>query len=910
MDEEFHFGPYVLRVGKRTVLMNGKPIPLGSRALDILIYLVRNAGELQTNAAIIKNSWPDTYVDEANLRVHISALRRALGDTKREPQFIANVPGRGYAFIGPLSSHVDDTLAGSEGGAERVLHPPSLIGRDEAVAALLAQLAATRLLTITGPGGIGKTAIARAVVERFGQRALWIDLAQVENGGALAGLVGARIDVGSKTEELVAIVSARLNERNLLLVLDSCEHIVGDVAAFAEAVIRAPGPARVLATSREPLRAQGERVHRVPPLDLPDGENSENGLAAMSDASMSSAVRLFVDRADACLGGYHLTDADAPFVVDICSRLDGIPLAIELAASRLETMGVEALALSLRDGFRVLSRGTRTALPRHRTLRATLDWSYDLLSEDERTTLQALSLARGWFTMEVVGALAGGDKIEDIVDDLVAKSLVVADARGRRTRFKLLDTTRHYAREKLAASGRGDHILKSAALFLTRRLAEAEDEILSVSLEEWSHDYGQHLPLVQLAAEWAFGETGDGAIGAELVVDAVPLFFRFTLMEESTRWATRAISVLEATGGDPASLMRLHAAVGWPAMRSTKGPDKGMEAWTKVMAIAEETGDIDFQLRAIWAMWVDAVTSAEPRKALGIAERFSAVARHSGDPVDAIVAKRLAGTAMHWLGRHHDARDLLQEMVEDLRAIPPGTASGRYHLDQGVTARITLARCHWMIGDRTTAFAEIETAVNEALAIKHEVSLTHVLAEAGCPLALLDGRLDLAREYTSLLLDHTESLSLDLWRTYARCFEAEIAIADGRAADGLPQLCAGLRELERAGFDNFRSVFRLAEAKGLAQLGQTARAIGVLDDALRACESSGERWCVPELLRVKGRLILQEDGPGSVERAHRHFKEALETAKEDGAVAWEASILSDLGQTPLLRPGGPGHAVH
>jgi predicted ATPase len=690
----------------------------------------------------------------------------------------------------------------------------------------------------------------------------------------------------------------------------SCEHIVADVAAFAEAVGRSPGPARVLATSREPLRARGERVHRVPPLDLPKVESSKDNVSAMADASKSSAIKLFVDRADACLGGYDLTEEDASFVVDICSRLDGIPLAIELAASRLETMGVEALAVSLRNGFRVLSRGTRTALPRHRTLRATMDWSYDLLSEEERRTLQALSLARGWFTMDVVATVACWEGIEDIVDDLVAKSLIVADTKGRRTRFRLLDTTRHYAAEKLAASGRGDDVLRSTALFLTRLFSDAEEEMLSVPLEEWTHDYGQHLSLIRTAAEWAFGENGDTTLGVDLVVAALPLFFRLTLMEESTHWATRAISVLEPAGSDAASLLKLHAAVGWPAMRSTKGPDKGIEAWTKVLNIAEKVGDVDFQLRAVWALWVDAVTSAQPRKALEIAERFSVLARNSGDPVDMTVAKRLAGTAMHWLGRHREARDLLLEMLGDLRAIPHGTASGRYHLDQGVTARITLARCYWMLGDRDTAFAEVEAAVNEALAIKHEVSLTHVLAEAGCPLAILDGKLDLAKEYTSLLLDHTESLSLDLWQTYARCFEAEIAIAEGRAAEGLPQLCAGLRELERAGFDNFRSMFQLAEARGLAQLGQIARAIEVLDAALLACAASGERWSVPELLRVKGRIILQEDGPGTVERASRHFKEALETAKKDGAVAWEASILSELGQKSFSQQDELGHSLH
>ncbi len=894
MEEEFHFGPYVLRVSKRAVLMNGQPIPLGSRATDILIYLVRHAGELQSNAAIIKNSWPDTYVDEANLRVHISALRRALGDTRREPRFIANVPGRGYSFIGPLSSHVASQPLLAEPGHERSLSSPELIGRAQAIASLADQLAAARLLTITGPGGIGKSAIARALVERFGQKYLWVDLAEVDKDSSLVQLVAAEVDLGHRSDDAVAAVAARLNERGLLLVLDSCEHVVDAAADLAEKLSLFPGPMRILATSREPLRARGERVHRISPLDLPDLGASEDGSSLVRTAMESPAVRLFVDRADACLGGYALTEEDAPFVAEICARLDGIPLAIELAAARLETMGIVALAASLSEGFRVLSRGTRTALPRHRTLQATLDWSYSLLSDEEQRTLQELSLLRGWFTTDLAAHLSLAQDVELVLDDLVSKSLVVADPKGRRTRFRLLDTTRLYAAGKLDESGRTPQVLANAARSLTRLLAAAEEEMLSVPLEEWHHDYAQHLPSVRLAASWAFGDEGDAEAGVDLVIAALPLFLRLTLMEECTRWGTEALARMDAVTGDPVKLMKLHAALGWPAMRSVNGSDKGIGAWGRVLRIAEAIGNVDYQLRAVWALWVDAITSAEPRRALEIAQRFSAIAETSADPVDAVVAKRLTGTTLHWLGRHGQARDLLIGMLAELRGVATGTAVGRYHLDQAVTARITLARCHWLLGEPDAAFAEVETAINEALALKHEVSLTHVLAEAGCPLALLDGRLDLAREYISLLLDHTEALSLDLWQTYARCFEAEIAIREGRAAEGLPVLCAGLRELGQAGFNNFRSGFLLAEARGMAQLGQASQALGLIEDALAACDRSGERWCVPELLRERARIILDQGGRGATERAREGLQQALEQARADGAVAWETAIAADL----------------
>ena len=487
----------------------------------------------------------------------------------------------------------------------------------------------------------------------------------------------------------------------------------------------------------------------------------------------------------------------------------------------------------------------------------------------------------------VVAVVAVGDGDRDLFAELRAE--LAAAERAERA---------------LSEVGREAEVLWSAARSLTHILEQAEDEMLSKPLEEWSQDYAQHLPTMRLASEWAFSGSNDDVNAAvKLVVSALPLLFRLTLMEESPFWALKAISTDAAREGDARRRMKLHAALGWPAMRSTSRSDKGLEDWTKVLAMAEKVGDNDFQLRATWAFWVDAITSSEPRKAMKFAEQFSSLAGMSADPMDAAVGKRMVATALHWLGRHAEARDLLLVMLGDLEHATMTTASGRYHLDQGATARITLARCHWILGDRNVAFATIERAVNDTLAIKHEVSLTHVLAEAGCPLALLDERLDLAKEYASLLLDHTESLSLDLWQTYARCFEAEIAITEGRAWDGVPRLCAELTSLQRSGFNNFRSSFVLAEAKGLAQLGRYDDALAILDDTITSCRDTGERWCLPELLRVKASVVLENAKPSAANIAAECFRMALDEARADGALEWERRIIADIGRDE----GGTSH---
>ncbi|WP_245571187.1 ATP-binding protein [Neorhizobium alkalisoli] len=898
---DIHFGPFTIAPSRRTLLRDGRTVPLGSRAADILIFLASHSGELKTNAEIIKHVWPDTFVEEANLRVHISALRKALDDTQRESKFIANVPGRGYTFIAQMIPE----RVGTSSAAPPALpsgHPvaPRIFGREQSIALVAAQLRRSRLLTIVGPGGIGKTTVARAVIAGEGMpEAVWIDLSEVAQPGLIPTTIASALGILARSNDIIRDIGEYLSQREVLLVLDSCEQAVDGVAPMVEAITAASPSTRILATSREPLRADGERVHRLPPLEVP------SSIGNARDALASPAVQLFVERADACLGSYELSDDDAPHVMDICSRLDGIALAIELAAGRLEAISVQGLAASLSDCFRLLTRGRRTALPRHQTLRATLDWSYTILSPSERTALQELSVFRGWFGGDAAEKVLSGEFPEDDLASLVSKSLVSADTHSAGTRYRLLDTTRIYATEKLAESDGTNTTMSRLAGYIEDRLGRAEQELYSTAVDDWSEDYASLVANLRSGLDWSFSDQGDQLLGVRLTVASLPLLFRLSLLDECFVAVTRAIAYLEEHPGlDERRRMKLYAALGWPQMRSTDAPEYGIRAWSTALTIAEEIGDVDHQLRAIWALWVDAINRAQPALGMEFADKFGALAGSSADPTDAIIGRRMRGATLHWQGRHSESIDELRQMLREYSGLRGGQHSIRFQFDQRVTARIILARALWAIGEEEEALGEVRETVHYAQDIGHTLSLSNVLAEAACPIALLGGRNDLAAEYISQLREQTKALSLDVWHRYADCFEAELMLRQSHPDECMRLLRSAMETLSAAGFTLFQTYFQSVAARALAALSRHSEAGRMIDGAIEQCGNSGERWCLPELHRVKAVVILSEGREDQATAfAMEQLKVGAEAAWHDGAYAWKWRIERDLA---AIAAGGAG----
>ena len=394
------FGPFRLLAAQRLLLEGDQPVRLGSRGFEILTALVERAGEVVGKEELIARAWPKTLVEDANLKIQISALRRALGDGQDGNRYIATIPGRGYNFVAPVRF---EKLARAATIASAAAHNLPLamtrmIGREEVVATLVSRLSRERVLTIVGPGGIGKTTVALAVAERMisdYEHGVWlVDLAPLGDPRLVPSAVASVLGLEVRTENPLPGLIATLRDRQMLLLLDNCEHVIDAAASLAAAVLTGLPRVNILATGREPLGAAGERVHRLGPLSSPP---TSSGLTA-AEAAAFPAVQLFVERATAIVEDFALTDANAQPVVEICRRLDGLPLAIEFAAPRVEVLGVAALAASL-DSLPLLGAQRRTAMLRHRTMRSVVDWSYGLLSEDEQRFFRALGIFAGAFTV-------------------------------------------------------------------------------------------------------------------------------------------------------------------------------------------------------------------------------------------------------------------------------------------------------------------------------------------------------------------------------------------------------------------------------------------------------------------------------------------------------------------------------
>src|SRR6202162_2227797 len=447
------FGRFSVLPHRRELLAEGRPLELGGRAFDVLMVLIEASGAVVSKDALMNRVWPDRVVEETSLQAQISALRRAFAPDR---DLIRTIAGRGYQFTGEIRTGSATSHGQASAGMPQPTYTPSrpptnlpepvseLIGRDAELDEILDLSASHRLVTLTGAGGIGKTrlgfAAARHLLPRFADGVWAIELAPLSDPElvpvALATALG--IELASGAASPLSVANA-LRAKQLMLVLDNCEHVVDAAARMAESLLRANPAARVIATSREPLRLEGEWVYPVPPLAVP-AEGSPDG----DDPLRYGAVRLFVERARAAAPHFSPDARVAAAIAGICRPLDGIPLAIELAAARAATVGIEGLAARLDDRFRLLAGGRRTALPRHQTLRATLDWSYELLTEPERVVLGRLAIFAGGFTLQAASVIAADEEIAasevvDCVANLVSKSLVAVDVGGPEARYRLLE---------------------------------------------------------------------------------------------------------------------------------------------------------------------------------------------------------------------------------------------------------------------------------------------------------------------------------------------------------------------------------------------------------------------------------------------------------------------------------------
>jgi predicted ATPase/DNA-binding winged helix-turn-helix (wHTH) protein len=613
-DSALGFGRFVLFPQRRELLCDTVPVPLGPRALDILLHLVANRATIVGKDALLRFVWPRRTVEENNLTVHMSALRRALGDGQGGVRFIQTVAGRGYRFVAPVHRVEPTTSAAARGSAvpeADATTPPAsnlpqpatrFVGRDGEMAEIKRRLTLHRLVTITGIGGIGKTRIAAQVgsdlLPRYRDGVWLVDLSPVSDPALVVETIAAVFHLGGEASSLERLIGYLANQR-LLIILDSCEHLISRCAELARAILLGCPGVALLATSRESLAIDGESLYRLPPLPFPDHEQPIDAATALRH----DAVRLFNDRATAMIAGFVLDDTTARDVARICSRLDGIALAIEMAVPRLQVLNPAQLADRLNERFRLLSTHSRAALPRHRTLRAVLDWSHELLSEAEKLLFRRLAVFAGSANLEAVVAVATEHApddwdVLDLLTALVDKSLVVAEVTGREPRYRLLETTRQYALEKLAA---GDEAWcrRAHAAHFAEMFERAEAEWPTTPTAAWLELYGSDTDNLRAALEWAFGPDGDAALGLRLTASSYPLWWDlpYLPLQESRRWFDLAMR--HVTAETPARIAaRLWFGTSWRDVRF--GDRENFPAAERAVALFRQVGEPIGLGAALW----------------------------------------------------------------------------------------------------------------------------------------------------------------------------------------------------------------------------------------------------------------------------------------------------------------------
>ena len=721
------FGRFRLLIRQRELRSGDKPIALGSRAFDVLLVLLEAHGDLVTKEELLARAWSGIVVEESNIQVQISALRKALG---KDRNLIVTVPLRGYRFTGEVRelSETDSARSAAEAPSPPTNLPAAMsefIGREAELATVHELLQHNRLVTLVGTGGIGKTRLAleaaREALEEFPDGVWLAELAPLTDPELVASGMHAALGLQSGTGRWTGErLAAALRERKLLLVLDNCEHLISAAAREAETLLAAAPQLRILATSQEPLGIEGECTLRLRPLEFP-----AEHIAGLASTQRHGAVRLFVARAQAADPQFELNERNAATVAMICRRLDGIPLAIELAAARSAALGIDGLAQRLDLRFHVLTGGRRTALPRHQTLRATLDWSHRLLAEPDRTVLRRLAVFAGSFTLEAAGQVVADAALPEWevvsrIAELVDKSLVVADSSAAQRRYRLLETTHAYAMEKLADSGEFGPLARLHARYFRDLLQNAHLVWERTPSVEWLEKVGPEIDNVRVALDWAFGADGDAQIGVELAACSYLLWYLLSLMPEGRSRLERATAAL--SGETPRSLeARLWFGYGFLSTGEPRG--RAVPALRRAVALLRESGEPLDLARALAFYGLNLARTGAPGEGLEALQESRRMLSAGAQPKSFALCLTNLGIAHTVAGQYEAARARLDEAL---------AAGERSHADFWAwRALIYKAEVQFAEGRVDAAIA----GAREVIALARAARRTGLLGHALCNLA-------------------------------------------------------------------------------------------------------------------------------------------------------------------------------
>ena len=678
----YRFGEFEVDVAAYELSRGGQRLSLARQPMELLLLLLERRNELVSHEEIATRLWnPNVFTDlDAGIRTAILKIRRVLSDPSESPKFLETVPGKGYRLITPVEAvaHVLPATAAAPAEPHSDAHRHNLpaeltsfVGRRKELVELHRLLASSRVLSLTGAGGIGKTRLAvrlaRDLVREFSDGAWLVDLTSLSVSDLLPQTIARAI--GIREEPLRSVLDTlvdKLRHRELLLVLDTCEHLISACAELVETLLRRTSAVRIIVTSREALGVAGETVYRVPSLSLSDALAPVD----LDNLLHSDATQLFVERARSGDSAFTPTLDNAHVIVRICHRLDGIPLAIELAAARVLLLSPEQIAVRLQDRFRLLTGGARTAVARQRTLEATVDWSYQLLSEAERQLLIRLSVFPSSWTLEAAEHVGAGDGIgrHDVLDlssGLMNKSLLMPDGdfAGER-RYRLLETIRQYARERVVQAD-------AAGRLRDRHFDFFFGEFRGI-LPLLSH-HGQlaclqrlrmELENVRAALEWALTSPSLAEKGVEFAGSLFWFWTKCGLFEEGKRWLEQALAVNCRIRGSA----RARALIGLAHMHFFQGrPLEVIAVAAEALSLGRDVGDAWVVSFALFLQGTAAFERGDLQEAEMRSREALEAADASGEAVLRGPPLLVLGHVAASKGDLGRARPLFEESIEVLR---------------------------------------------------------------------------------------------------------------------------------------------------------------------------------------------------------------------------------------------------
>ncbi|SHG60527.1 Predicted ATPase [Kaistia soli DSM 19436] len=883
------FGPFTLVPGKRLLLRNGDRVPLGSRAFEILTALTERAGEVVGARELMQRAWPHATVEDANLRVQIASLRKFLGDSAEGAKFIAAVSGRGYVFVAPIQRLDRQTRFAPPADLAKLPQlPATVFGRHETVDALCLQVLSRRFVTIVGPGGVGKTTVAvataQALASDFAAPSIaFADLGAVGEPTLAVGVVLAAAGCAVRGPDPLATLAQHLADRHMLLILDSCEHVIEAMAPLVATLLKGAPNVHIVATSREALRIQEETVHSLLPLGCP-----AFGTPTASQALAAPAVQLFMDRAISSGHSGPLRDSEAPVVAAICRRLDGIALAIEIAASRAGTYGFDTLAEMLDGGGELFLQGDRIGQMRHQTLQATLDWSYARLSPFEQDVFRKLSVFAGPFSMAAASAVTGETglgtaSVGAAVAGLIDKSLVAVAPKSGPACFRLLDTTRAYAELRLAEASEASKLAQRHAVYFADLLRTGNGsgpDIVTGAVSQLV----PHLGNIRKALSWSFSVSGDRRTGTDLASSAGPLFLGLSLLDDCRHWCRLGLNALDDDCRGSMLELSLQETLATALMYGSGNGEEVRRTYERALEIATAHADTGRHLQLLTGYYTFHSRRADFHGSLAAARRRRRITRGMDDLAQKALTEWLLAVSLHLIGRQSAAR----RHCEIAFSNAAGLSAERLNIfghSLHVSGYTTYSRALWLSGMPDRALAIAEQGLQKARLYDHPV--THCIALSYLtPVFFWLGDLARAGAMADELLSRARTHALAPYHAVGLAMKGEWLLLEGDAQAAAGMLgeavhAAEVNQYYTAIFGTMR-----AQAEALAGCGRPIEALAVIDDAMaRARRAGGTMW-LSDIQRARGEILLQQPNP-DIGSAKEMLESALAEAKLRSSPGWE-----------------------